>query len=378
MNTLRTHLRVAAFVARYQLCRLGALFVPRRHWVIWERGSDARDNGYWFYKYVKKQHPEQQVYYLIDAASADYPRVQEDAVQPGSWRALMALASARKLISSHYASCLPVYSLKLFRLLGLHKRLYFLQHGVIPNNYQALHASHAPMRLFICGAQPEYEYVCDTFGHPEGVVQYTGLARFDQLHDIQTKRQIVVMPTWRAYVRNEDSFLSSEYYRRWQEFLSDPRLLHELEEKDIQLVFYVHYEMQPYAQHFTVVSPRVTIARFSEYDVQTLLKESAALVTDYSSVIFDFAYMEKPVICYQFDAEEFFGKHYQRGYFDYERDGFGPVASTAEEAVSELLHTIRSDFQPQSEYTGRIRRFFPLRDRCNCQRIYDLISGDNA
>ena len=46
------------------------------------------------------------------------------------------------------------------------------------------------------------------------------------------------------------------------------------------------------------------------------------LITDYSSVYFDIAYMRKPIIFYQFDEEEFRRKHYQRGYLREENLGY--------------------------------------------------------
>ena len=50
------------------------------------------------------------------------------------------------------------------------------------------------------------------------------------------------------------------------------------------------------------------------------------MITDYSSVAFEMAYLKKAVLYYQFDEEEFFsGKHWQKGYFDYRKDGFGAV-----------------------------------------------------
>ena len=48
---------------------------------------------------------------------------------------------------------------------------------------------------------------------------------------------------------------------------------------------------------------------------------------DYSSIAFDFAYMKKPLIYYQFDQDKYYTNHFAKGYFDCERDGFGPQMS---------------------------------------------------
>lgn len=361
---------------RYSIARVLSVFSRKSHWVITERGYEARDNAYCMYQYIKKNHPERRIYYLIDRKSADYDRVKEDAVQLGSMKSYMLLASAEKLISTHYASGLPIMNRKLFFLLGLHKKIYFLQHGITKDDLPQLYGSNAPMRLFVCGAKPEYEYINQHFGHPEGVVQYTGLARYDRLQDTSNQRQILAMPTWRLYVTNEQSFLSSDYFKQWQSLLQNPLLIDTLERTGTKLVFYVHYEMQPYAHFFSSPSEQIVIAKFEHYDVQTLLKESAVLVTDYSSVFFDFAYMGKPVVYYQFDEEEYHKGHYQQGYFDYRTMGFGEVCVHEEETVTALETIMAHQMQQDKKYADRVEAFFPLRDTNNCQRIYQCIVGD--
>ena len=79
----------------------------------------------------------------------------------------------------------------------------------------------------------------------------------------------------------------------------------------------------------------IIIAHKDDYDVQDLLIRSSVLVTDYSSVFFDFAYMGKPVIYYQFDEDEFRKNHYQEGYFSYREHGFGRVLKYENERLKE-------------------------------------------
>ena len=46
-------------------------------WLICERGNDARDNGYWFYRYLRMEHPELNARYVISADSPDITRISE-------------------------------------------------------------------------------------------------------------------------------------------------------------------------------------------------------------------------------------------------------------------------------------------------------------
>ena len=94
--------------------------------------------------------------------------------------------------------------------------------------------------------------------------------------------------------------------------------------------------------------------------LQPLFAQAAVFVTDYSSVAFEIAYLEKPVVYYQFDAESFFagGHTSQTGYFDYQRDGYGPVAATEEDLLARLEATL--DGSVASQYAERGARPFPI------------------
>ena len=48
---------VPAFILRFALKDI---------WIVSERKDQARDNGYCFFEYLTKKHPERKVYYLID------------------------------------------------------------------------------------------------------------------------------------------------------------------------------------------------------------------------------------------------------------------------------------------------------------------------
>ena len=91
--------------------------------------------------------------------------------------------------------------------------------------------------------------------------------------------------------------------------------------------------------------------------------------------MFDFAYLKKPVVYAQFDREEFFsGEHvYVKGYFDYERDGFGEVETDLDGTVDRLIEYMRNDCRLKDEYRARIDAFFAYHDRDNCRRVYEKL-----
>lgn len=362
-----------------------SLFYSRRGiWIFRERGSDARDNGYWMFRYMKEQHPEVDCVYAITKDSPDLGKLnqwKDSVVTQNSFKHYLLMWKADCMISTHARGGFPnlvTGTPSLFKMVNKlsPKKIIFLQHGIIPNNLKSLHASFNKFDVFVCGAKPEYDYVKKMYGHPDGVVQYTGLARFDQLHEFEVNtKQILLMPTWRGWLADKRyRFDESEYYRQYKELLTNSELHALLQENDLTLVFYPHHEVQPYIDLFTQLElpPQVVIASKYKYDVQTLLKESVLLITDYSSIFFDFAYMRKPMIYFLFDEERFHREHYSEGYFDY-HNGFGIPAENVSELILALKESIERNFVVEEQFRQRMDSYFPLYDTSNCDRIYQAI-----
>ena len=85
---------------------IASLFIRIRHnnvWLVCERKSDARDNGYWFFKFLREAHPEIVAIYAIDKQSPDYKKVKDlgRVIQFGSLTHWMYYWAADKNISSH-------------------------------------------------------------------------------------------------------------------------------------------------------------------------------------------------------------------------------------------------------------------------------------
>ena len=380
--------RVLAFFLKLITAKIISAFLKlspqyRDIWIIAERGDDARDNGYFFYESMRKNHPEINLWYVIKGTSADCPKVEAigNRVEYNSFKHFIIYCASRVRISSSvWGGDLPYadYFNKFRFIIAPKRKTVFLQHGVIKDYLPALCANNTgKLDIFICGAEPEYEYVSKHFGHKEGTVRYTGLARFDNLHNTKTKNQILIMPTFRKWLQqlSAEDVANSEYVKAWQNVLCDQRIISALESKDLELIFYPHYVMQKHIDEFSSPCDRVKIARFKDYDVQKLLIESKLLVTDFSSVFFDFGYMKKPTVYYQFDREKYINEHYDytKGYFDYDEMGFGEVALDHEAIVSAICKYIEKDFALPKKYEERISKFFPLHDQNNCERILSEI-----
>jgi hypothetical protein len=102
-------------------------------WLVCERRDEARDNGYWFFKYLCEQHPEVDEVYAINRNSVDYNKVNAlgKVIQFGSINHWIHYFAAKRNISSqkegkpNAALC---YILEVY--LGMRKNRAFIRHGI--------------------------------------------------------------------------------------------------------------------------------------------------------------------------------------------------------------------------------------------------------
>lgn len=384
---LKDILEIFRFLIVLPVALIGKIFI-HDFWLVGEEKHEARDNGYWFFKYVRENHPTQKIAYVIDKNCEDYKKVEllGKTVSWGGWKHWFWYLVAKKNISSQ-KGCKPnaaVCYLFEVKLRILHTKRYFLQHGITKDDCDWLYYDVCKFKLFVCGAKKEYEFVKSKFGYPDKAVRYLGFCRFDNLLDCDYKsNQILIMPTWRSYlVRthigvSDDTlvkdFTDSVYFSKWADLLISAELNDILEKNDLTVLFYPHRNMQRFLPCFNNLnlSSRIQIADPIKVDVQTAMKESTCLITDYSSVFFDFAYMKKPVIFFQFDEEEYRTNQYKEGYFDYHDNTIGEWSDNKDDLLKILVMNVNNGFHAKEN----IIEYFEMRDQNNSKRNYEAVKG---
>ena len=235
------------------------------------------------------------------------------------------------------------------------------------------------MDVFVSNNRIEHDFIKRVYKYDDSTVKCTGMARFDALQDESTnnkKKTILIMPTFRRWLNYEDNFVETDYFKAWNSLLNDKEFVRYIETHDYEVLFYPHFEIQKRVSDFHASSDNIKICRFDNSDVQDLLKRTNLLITDYSSVAFDFAYMNKIVLYYQFDEKKFRTEHYQEGYFDYREMGFGPVVDELDKLVVEIEKYF--DGKTDKKYFTRAKKFFERHDSRNCERIYVAIKSAGA
>lgn len=179
------------------------------------------------------------------------------------------------------------------------------------------------------------------------------------------------MPTWRRHLFriNKTNFLKSDYYKAYRDLIANKDFLEMIERHNIPVKFYIHSQMQKFMSHFITDHPNIEFLVKSTATVSELLKESALLITDYSSVSSDFLYMNKPVIMYQFDPHN----NHHTAVEEIKYSDLGRIVSTETEVVSAVQEVIKNDFVLSEPYVQNSNRIFTYKDQHNSERIYQVI-----
>lgn len=356
-------------------------------WLICEESMEARDNGFFFFKYMCTYQPQQKCVYAIKRKSVDYQRVKPlgTVIEFGGILHWLYYFLARYNISSQKGGK-PNAALCAFMELNdlWNPHNIFLQHGIIINNLKWLYADRSKIDIFITSTKPEDDYIKENFGYNINSIKLTGLSRFDNLHDVNIKKnRILIMPTWRSWfclkskqnTITDNIFEISEYLYKWKELLESEVLNKLINQFNLEIIFYPHRNMQSYLNEFKNICTKVIIASWEEYDVQDLLKSSEMLITDYSSVFFDMIYMKKPILFYQFDETKFREFQYEQGYFDYHQNPFGKSFNTLPEVLKELGHIVEDNYKVSDYYLLAHKEYFKFYDKDNSKRIFELLQN---
>jgi hypothetical protein len=362
-------------------------------WIVTEYENDARDNGYWFFKYVREEHPEQRIFYPINYQASDFKKVGKlgNTIKFGSFMHYMLFWGCEKFIGTTKYYGLPYGRIcdDLVHWGVPHFKYVFLNHGVARGYSSIVDAKETNYQMIVSMSELEKKIIIEENGQKSDIIQTIGFCRHDNLNaELLNKKEILIMPTWRNWLdartdftdkseaEIKHDFLQSDYYKRWYGLISSDSFLEFLQKNDLKAKFYLHEYAEKYTEFFKTDNPNIIITKKADSFVQDLLKEAAILITDYSSVSYDFAYMSKPVFYYQFDLEDFEAKQYKQGkYYSYKENGFGEILFDEDNLIEAIKHSYTNNFELDHKYLQRVNDFFAHQDNKNSERNYIAVKN---
>lgn len=363
----------------------------KNSWTLIDRDTEAHDNAEHLYRYLRNSRTDINAWFVLNQESSDWQRLADEGfrlVRFGSLEHLLLLLFTTHLISSqvdHYI--VHPFTPKLFAAFPW--KFTFLQHGVSKDDVSRW-LNRKPIDLLITASNHEYADFVEDYGpyrFSSKDTVLTGMPRFDKLFtDARTlssadKTTLLVMPTWRRWLLGDPveggnlretlaEFWQSKYAESWLGFLASDKLRRFAEKHNLSVAFMPHPNMRPYLDDFELPE-HVNLYSYLDTDVQSLLVRGAVLITDYSSIAFDGAYIGTPIVYYQFDQAEFFsGNHvFRQGSWRYDSQGLGPIVSNQVELFASLDEIAQNQFKFTKFYMKRVSSTFSHPDAESCKRV---------
>lgn len=358
-------------------------------WVTFDKLYKAGDNGEYMYHYVRDNCPEIDMYYIIDENSADYERLKSDThvLVHKSERAKEIALKADVILATHvntmvYCGFTNESERKYLRNL-YNGEIVCIQHGLTVQDIAIWqNMLYDNTRLYCCASKYELQNVMQpVYGYEPEQVKLNGLARYDGLIN-NDKKQILIAPTWRRDIVNggvacnkktyNEYFKSSEYYRIYNSLINDRKLIECAESHGYKIVYLLHPAMSSQIDDYDRNDYVELIAATGNMSYEKILTESSLMITDYSGVQFDFAYMRKPILYYH--PETLPPQYEESNAFRYETMGFGTIITNHEDLVEQVCSYIENECRMSEMYQDRADDFFAFDDNSSCKRIYRDVS----
>jgi len=347
----------------------------KRIWIYYDKLKATGDNAEYAWRYAEAQKDDGiEKHFYLNEGTRDYKRLSAAGYtmeKGGSTKGVMLALNAEAVFMTHSPP---------FRKPGINDRQMLYLKGLIHANIIRLYHGFAGTRhayysqimddaiSVIVGSSWERDfYLQPDYGYTEDMIAPCGMPRYDDLVD-KSKKQIMFAPTWTPALRDAgDDFKYTPYFKTYSRILADERLQETARRKGFTLAMFLHPTLAKHTKEFETNDVVKAYSSLKDKDYVTMMTESDLMVTDYSSVHFDFAYMRKPVVYYQDPTLTPWREHS----FSYENMGFGEVVCNPEELIDTLCAYIENDCKMSAEYKDRANSFFLQEDRFSAKRVYE-------
>ncbi len=366
--------------------------VRERIWLYSDLPGVACDNAYYqFLNDIGKEDGIQRFYVVSDAKDpVSQPVVAvspASVVKRGSSKHIELFFNAEKILTSFIEEDVywPIDADSRKRFRGMfNAEIVYLQHGVLHARLPWYYSKYKTMiDKIVVSSSYEKNTLTERYDYLEKDIIPCGMSRLDRYDGMLTEKnsesteksgdresagkRVIFAPSWRSYLIITPSeggdrepcaekLTRSRYFEGIKEFLQSEKLLGLLRQNNIRLDYKLHPEFEKtYGTNMIVTDKGVIsevngIVDFSVYD---------AIITDFSSLLYDFVYQNKPVIYYVTDYDEFrCGMNHYRELEVPVEDGMGELALSVDEAVSSLKKVIDNDFEVLTDYREKYRNFF--------------------
>ena len=359
--------------------------------VIFEsfHGKQYSDNPRAIYEYLAKNHPEYKLVWSVDRRHINrFQKIGVPFAKRFSIRWLFLMTRAKYWVTN---ARLPLWIPK-------PRKTVYLQtwHGTplkrLATDMEEVHMPGTDTLMYkksFVKETSKWDYLISPNAYStkifnrafqfKGEMIESGYPRNDYLYDANNKQQIhqlkqrMNLPMDKQILMYAPTWRDNQYYAQGRykfSFQFDLDMLQKTFGKTHVILLRLHYLV---AENLDLLKYEGFVMDFSAYeDIRDLYIVSDLLITDYSSVFFDYANLRRPILFYVYDIEEY--RDSLRGfYFDLEEKAPGPLVKTTKELIQEIQKLEKDGFTPSPEYEEFYKQFCYLEDGQATKRVVEKV-----
>lgn len=359
-------------------------------WLYYD-SHDAIDNGFYQFEHDIGIHDGVKRYYVYSKDRKDilpegaFKKYGKHMIAFGSKRHKLMLGRTAKVLAAYIGrnSYIPYSRLgeKIYKDL-LDFEIIYLQHGVmnakLPNMYSK--EKMYGIDKVVVSTSFERENLLKLAYEPEDLLT-CGMPRFDYFSNSSAGKpsnRVLFAPSWRKMLvatvdRRQvpvSAFYNSTFFKSYYDFLHSSELSAFLEKEDLYLDVQFHPMFSCYDQAFELDGmERIHLVHFSN------AADYACCITDFSSIMFDYIYLDKPVISYFPDKKEFSaGIHTYREFcFPLDETGFVMPAENGNLVIDRLNYLCRNQMKMTADIQARADKLFFSREPSHRDALYKML-----
>lgn len=298
-------------------------------WLFGENvGATSNNNSFYFWKYVVNKKKDGINKYIVleknETNKKKYKELSEMEKKSVVWRNslkhfLLFFQADMYFVTLSYRDIRPEKFGRKKYDFKITKPLIYLQHGTLAIKkigYKGITYNNNMLRFVYYNKNIKQDLIDQNdfrkyqLYYGKYLPRYQELARRNNLRLKENKESnhILWFLTWREYKPN--SLDNKMFVKKINHILKNEQLHEYLKKNNLKIKFCIHHLYKTNAEKFMedVDAEDIELVYASDIDLMDEIVESKYLITDYSSLGFDFTFLKKPVILYQPDRYEYIAK----------------------------------------------------------------------
>lgn len=371
--------------------------LPKRNIIMFESffGTKYSDNPKAIYLYIKKHYPKYKLYWNVNPEDVPFFKKHHiPYVVRFSYRGMFKQAQAKYWITNArrpFRWIVPRNTIVLqtwhgtpLKTIGSDVNLVTMPGNNVAKYHQQVYQDNIRWNYLLIPNMYSEKIMPRAFREDTSQLMLTGYPRNDILVNASPdyvkkikkrlginphKKVILYAPTWR-----DDEFVKSD------EFVAHLHLdLSKFKKhygNKVVVLVRTHYMI---SNHLDLSKYKDIAINVSDYqDIADLYLISDVLITDYSSVMFDYAILKRPIIFFDYDFDNY-AKSTRGFYFDFRKIAPGPIVTTTDQVIQKLDPILEGHWHMSDKYRQFSAKFNKWMDgKATARVVHQLFTGDNV